>query len=95
MRRLKSILDKAYIVENLNPGVVDIGTYVTIVAENKTEQTFRIVNTFESDLSKNQISSFSPLGKALMGKKINAKVSVNTPGGMKYYLITNLSISLL
>lgn len=92
LRRIKAIIDKAYVAENKNIEFVDIGTYVTVLNENNHNQTIRIVNTFESDIDKGQISSYSPLGKALMGNKINDKVSVVTPDGTKTYLIKNISL---
>lgn len=92
MRRIKSLLDKAYVVENKNIEFVDIGTYVTIVDNKNLSQTYRIVNTFESDIANGQISSFAPLGKTLMGKKINDRVTVRTPEGDKVYSIKNIAL---
>ncbi|OGK23611.1 hypothetical protein A3D76_01375 [Candidatus Roizmanbacteria bacterium RIFCSPHIGHO2_02_FULL_37_9b] len=94
LRSVKSLIDKAYIIENKNIEFVDIGTYVTITDDKNISQTFRIVNTFESDISKGQISYYSPLGKELMGKKINDKVSVTTPSGIKNYLIKSISLEI-
>ena len=71
LRRIRALLDKAYVVENKNIEFADIGTYVTVIDDNNLSQTFRIVNTFESDITNGQISYYSPLGKALIGNKMN------------------------
>src|SRR3989344_7456255 len=65
LKRMKLLLDKAYVIENKNSEFADIGSYVTVIDNNNEKQTFRIVNTYESDIDKDQISYFSPLGKAM------------------------------
>ena len=42
---------------------------------------YTLVETFEIDLSKNKISIDSPIGKALLGKKVNQIIEVNVPAG--------------
>ena len=92
LKRMKLLLDKAYVIENKNSEFADIGSYVTVIDNNNEKQTFRIVNTYESDIDKGQISYFSPLGKAMIGKKEDDKVSVPTPSGMKVFKIKKISL---
>ena len=42
---------------------------------------YTLVETFEIDLSKNKISIDSPIGKALLGKKVNQIIEVKVPAG--------------
>ena len=43
---------------------------------------YKIVGSTEADLAENKISNESPIGKALLGKKKNEEVDVETPGGI-------------
>lgn len=45
------------------------------------EETYTIVGTTEADPDKNKISDESPIGTALLGKKVGDIVEVQTPGG--------------
>jgi transcription elongation factor GreA len=71
-------------------GHVDIGCQVTIHA-NGTEQTYTIVGDFEADPIKKKISHDSPLGKALMGKKVGESVEFEAPVGKIQYEIKNVA----
>jgi len=44
---------------------------------------YRLVGPLESNVDKNHISVTSPIGKALIGKKIGSEISVTTPGGIR------------
>ncbi len=54
------------------------------------EKKFRIVGDLEADISKNLISAHSPLGRALLGKKLDDEVLVKVPKGDVTYLITGI-----
>ncbi len=92
LRRLKRLLDNAYVVENKNADFIDIGTFVTIVDDNNISQSFQVVSTHEADINRGKISSYSPLGKSLIGKRTNDKVTIITPSGVKTYMIKNISL---
>ncbi len=67
-------------------GVVQMGSKAKIKC-NGEEQLFDIVGSNEADPLGGKISNESPLGKALMGKKADDKIKVQTPGGEKEYTI--------
>nr|WP_072514337.1 transcription elongation factor GreA [Ndongobacter massiliensis] len=70
---------------------VKIGSTVRVFdVEYKEEMTFTIVGTVEANPKKQKISNESPLGKALIGAKVGATVTVETPGGMVEYKILEL-----
>lgn len=73
--------------------VVEIGTKVTVVnTSKKTEKyTFTIVGATEADPFHHRISSESPMGSALMGKKAGDKVTVDAPIGKTDYEILDLA----
>ena len=52
---------------------------------------FIIVGKGESNPSKNEVSSDSPVGQAMLGKKIGDRIMVSTPGGNKQYKIVKIA----
>lgn len=70
---------------------VKIGSTVRVFdVEYKEEMTYTIVGTVEANPKKQKISNESPLGKALIGAKVGATVTVETPGGMVEYQVLDL-----
>ena len=51
---------------------------------------YRLVTTEEADVSKGLISTTSPIGRALMGKKAGDAVTVTTPNGAREFEIRTL-----
>ena len=54
------------------------------------EVTYRLVGTDESDISQGRISITSPIGKALLGKKPGAELTVQVPGGKRVYELVEI-----
>jgi len=54
----------------------------TIDLSDKTEEEFILVGAAEADPSRGRISTVSPIGKSLIGKKVNDIVEVETPMGV-------------
>ena len=78
-------------INQMSTDIVGFGAWVTILDDaTEKEATYGIVSEYEADLTKGLISNTSPIGKALMRKSIGDFVTVSTPGGTKYYEITNL-----
>jgi transcription elongation factor GreA len=70
---------------------VDLGTRVTLrVVGNGWERTFQIVGANESDPTSGKLSHASPVGKAVLKKKVGEKVMVSTPRGATEYEIVNV-----
>lgn len=91
LRNVNSIIDKAYITKPLSHDVVEVGSFVTV--ENKTGiSNFQIVNSYESDVSNGKISYFSPIGQALIGKRINDEVTIQIPSGSVTFKILKISV---
>ena len=67
-------------------GGVDVGTRVTVKV-NGTKTVFNIVGEWEADPVNKKISHESPLGVALVGKKVGEKVEVEAPAGKLQYEI--------
>jgi transcription elongation factor GreA len=58
--------------------------------QKSREIEYKLVTTEEADASKGLISTTSPIGKALMGKKAGDEVTVITPAGTKEFEVINL-----
>jgi transcription elongation factor GreA len=78
---LEAILNDAVLIEKKqNNEIVDIGSRVTLLLGNQ-EQTFEVVEPEEANPIERKISSKSPLGKAIFGKKVGEEVVAETPNG--------------
>jgi transcription elongation factor GreA len=66
--------------------VVKLGSTVTVHIKGKKE-VFTVVGEWEADPKDKKISHESPLGKALIGKKVGEKVEVEAPAGKLAYTI--------
>jgi transcription elongation factor GreA len=70
--------------------VVKLGSTVTVNVKGKKE-VFTVVGEWEADPKEKKISHESPLGKALIGKKVGEKVEVEAPAGTLGYTIVSVS----
>jgi transcription elongation factor GreA len=88
-RRLRNakIVDPA----GVEVGSVDLGTRVTLKVVGKDEErTFQIVGTNESDPGSGKLSHSSPVGRAVLKRRVGEKVTVATPRGATEYEIVNV-----
>ena len=78
------MLSSAVIIENDGPqGVVNLGSQVTVKESgggNKPE-VYQLVGAAEANPKDGRISNESPLGRALLGRKVGDDVKVNAPSG--------------
>ena len=71
---------------------VGIGAVVKILdKEMDEEMEFQIVGTSEANIDKGQMSDESPIGAAIIGKKIGDVVDVETPSGVIQFEILDIS----
>jgi len=85
---LEEVLKNAVLVTKQSNGVVALGSSVTV--KNEGSHTFHVVGEWEADPAKKMISHKSPLGVALMGKKVGEKIEVEAPAGRIVYTITKI-----
>jgi transcription elongation factor GreA len=55
------------------------------------EFTFKLVTSEEADVAKGQISTTSPIGRGLLGKKVGDDVKIQSPGGVRELEILKLT----
>ena len=51
---------------------------------------YQLVGTDESNIEKGRISVSSPLGKAIIGKRPGDKITLQTPGGKRFYELVDI-----
>lgn len=83
-------LRRAVLIKPNDSGIVQIGSTVTLKSA-EGEKTFRIVGSVETNPRSGRISNKSPIGAALLGKKIGEIVIIETPGGKKEYKIIKIT----
>ncbi|MGI8649127.1 MAG: transcription elongation factor GreA [Rubrobacter sp.] len=74
---------------------VDLGTRVTlkVIGGKGGERVFEIVGSNESDPASGKLSHASPVGKAVLKRKVGEKVMVSTPRGATEYEIINVEVA--
>jgi transcription elongation factor GreA len=80
---IKHTLSYAIVVDDLpaNNGKVTVGCSVTIQEDDFPAETYHLVGSKEADPAENKISHISPIGRALIDKKVGDSVTISTPGG--------------
>lgn len=91
IQELQFMLEHAEIIENPSKDKVGLGSTVTIRGEDGDEETWMIVDQAEADARTGSISTESPVGSALLGKKPGDTAQVKTPGGSFTYTIVSIS----
>ena len=87
---IEGILDGAQIIKSDGDGTISLGDHV-VVSQDGKESAFDVVGAIEADPANNKISHESPLGAALMGKKVGDEVSIKTPKGEKVYRVVSVN----
>jgi transcription elongation factor GreA len=89
---LENIVNKATVIESpALLGVVEVGDKVLIQNQDGKIEQFTIVGSAEASPVEGKISNESPVGKALLGKKIGDEVEVATPAGIIRLLIMDVT----
>lgn len=89
---LEDRITRAHIVDptTLSSDKVIFGATVTLLDDDEKPVKYQIVGPYEADARIGRISYNSPLGKALIGRKIEEEVEVTVPSGDKCYLVQKI-----
>ena len=93
IEELEKLLKNAEVVveDEIDLDKINIGCKVKVYdVEEDEEMEFKIVGSTEANSLKGKISNESPVGKALLGKKIGDTVTVTTPAGEFEYKILSI-----
>ena len=84
IRELENLLSNAVVapdVESAGQGV-GFGSSVTVVTDGGRKRSYTVVGSAEASPLEGKISNESPVGKALLGRKVGDEVKVETPAGL-------------
>ena len=82
IKELEYMIEHAKIIEERDNNKVSIGSTVKIeYIEDEEEEEYKIVGSLEANPSENRISNESPLGIAILNKKLGDIVNVDSPNG--------------
>ncbi|HUS26131.1 MAG TPA: GreA/GreB family elongation factor [Nevskiaceae bacterium] len=88
--KVKDILQNAQVIKKpLKDNGVQLGSTVKMKG-NGQEKLFIVVDTVEADPLNGKLSSESPIGRALLGKKEGDMIEIKTPGKTVQYVITTI-----
>lgn len=92
IRYLQKRLDELIVVDQSpsNQQQVYFGAWVELEDEDGQCVTYRIVGPDEFNVEKGWISMDSPVGRALMGKRLDDEVTVERPAGLICYVISDI-----
>ena len=85
-------LSRAQIIDpkDLSGDKIVFGATVTLLDEDDKPITYQIVGQTEADAKTGRISYNSPLGRALIGRKLDEEVEVTVPSGDRYYVVSKI-----
>ncbi len=89
--QIEHVLKNAEVVNRKQKDTISVGSTVVIQKEGEVNtRQFQIVGSEETDMLSGKISYKSPIGTALIGKKMGEKVAVHTPKGETSYKIVEV-----
>jgi len=92
IREIENILQDATVVEHAeSDGTVVFGSNVTLVDGEGEVESWKIVGPEEANPRIGKISNISPVGAALLGKRVGETITVAAPGGETVFTIRDVS----
>lgn len=86
--KIEHILKTAQVATKHSTEAVTVGSTVELIKKaDKTKRTFTIVGGEEADTASGKISFHSPIGQALMNKKVGDVFKITTPKGVVEYTV--------
>jgi transcription elongation factor GreA len=92
--KIENILSRVKIItpEDMPDGQIYILSNVKVKDLNDNEEIeYTLVSPEEADFEENKISVISPIGKAMLGKKVGETIEVNVPVGIIKYKILEIN----
>ncbi|MFT8451839.1 MAG: transcription elongation factor GreA [Zymomonas mobilis] len=85
-------LSRALVIDpkTLSGDKVIFGATVHLLDEDDKPVKYQIVGQTEANAKGGRISYNSPLGRALIGRKVDDEIEVSVPSGDRYYLISKI-----
>ena len=89
IEELKEKIKNAKVVKDQDKSRVSLGDIVTL--RNSTLITYEITSEDDANPLEGKISHKSPIGRAIIGKRVGEKVNIETPKGIKEYTIEKIA----
>lgn len=89
---LEDLLKEVVLIQddnNHSNKAINLGSKVTVKVDGRKEE-YTVVGEFEADPMAKKISHESPLGKALIGKRVGETVEVQAPAGRIVYTVVTI-----
>ncbi|HUW24719.1 MAG TPA: transcription elongation factor GreA [Patescibacteria group bacterium] len=91
IEELEELLQKVILKDGEHQGCETISFGCRVMVRNgKDESVYHIVGEWEADPTQKKVSHFSPLGKALLGRKVGEEVEFEAPAGKILYTIVKI-----
>jgi transcription elongation factor GreA len=90
IEELETVLAQAKVIKHHSQSSIKVGSKVTL-KHNGKKVDYQIVTAWEANPLENKISSESPLGKALLGKKVGEKCTIQVPAGPQEYEVLKVA----
>ncbi len=92
VRFLNKRLDEVEVVQRTPDDTQKIffGAWVTLEDASGAEQRWRVVGPDEFDLACGKLSMDSPLARALLGKRLDDEIRVQSPSGEQVYYVIDI-----
>lgn len=89
---LEQTLDRAAIIQREEGDeIIGLGSRVTLRSEDGEEETWILVSPQEANTLDGTISTQSPVGQSLVGRKAGDSATVRTPGGAMIYTVVTVA----
>jgi transcription elongation factor GreA len=93
--QLEELLANARLLDESNVDTSKVSILSKVTIKNKKNGalfTYTLVSEEEADLKAGKISTQSPIGKGLLGKKKGETATIKTPAGEMVFEVTNISV---
>ncbi|SRR6266498_342819 len=90
---IEEILQNTSIIENTKTSKVAVGVTVVLKSDKGKMVSYVIVGSVEADPLEGKISDESPIGQALLGKKVGETVAIKTPRGEVTYTVEEIKVT--
>ena len=89
---LEDRMSRAQIVDptTLSGDKIIFGATVTLLDDDDKPVKYQIVGPYEADAKLGRISYNSPLGKALIGRRVDDEIEVSVPAGDRFYVVDKI-----
>lgn len=89
---LEDKVSRAQIVDptTLSGDKISFGATVTLLDDDEKPVKYQIVGPYEADAKIGRISYNSPLGRALIGRRVEDEIEVSVPAGDRFYVVDRI-----